>query len=61
MIRETFATGQKKDGDRTVIVALTPKTREALAAHILNAGITGDAKLFPICHRTFQRMIQGWA
>jgi hypothetical protein len=61
VIRETFATGQRKDENRTVIVALTPKTREALAAHILHAGITGDAKLFPICHRTFQRMVQSWA
>ena len=61
MIRETFATGQRKDDDRTVLVSLTPKTREALAAHILSAGISGDAKLFPICHRTFQRMVQAWA
>ena len=44
-----------------MIVSLTPKTREAVAAHILNARISGDAFLFPICHRTLQRMVQGWA
>jgi integrase len=60
-IRETFETRQQKDGGRTVLVSLTPKTREALAAYIAHAGLRADAKLFPICARTFRRMVQGWA
>jgi integrase len=60
-IRETFTVGQRKDTNRSVAVSLTPKTREALAVHIATAGISGNAKLFPICHRTLQRMVQRWA
>src|SRR6476660_9216549 len=43
MIRETFTVGQRKDSNRSVTVALTPKTREAVAAHITAMGISGDA------------------
>lgn len=60
-IRESFGVGQRKDFNRTVIVSLTPKTREALALYIEHARLYGDAKLFPICSRTLQRMVQAWA
>jgi integrase len=41
--------------------ALTPKTREALAAYIASLGAVGDGKkLFPITTRQFRNIVKGW-
>jgi integrase len=60
-IRQTFVISQRKVGGRSVTVSLTPRTQEVLAAYIQEAGIRDQAKLFPICVRTLQRMCQSWA
>lgn len=59
--RPTFATGQRKDGNRTVTCLLTAKTQASLAAYVQAAGLSHDAKLFPFCAKTLQRMVKAWA
>ena len=50
VIRESFATGQKKDGDRTVMVSLTPKTSGSPCRLHRPCGATGRCEAVPDSH-----------